>query len=123
MKDNIAYIKKNDLKLLFFLGTVLSIWVLLYFYNKGLVLAYGDSESHINIAKRVISGITPGFGQVGGNWLPLQHLMMVPFVWNDFLWRSGIGGSIVSMLSYIFSLIFIHGHGNGSDGENFPVFM
>ena len=50
------------------------------------ILAYGDSEAHLNIAKRVVSGLTPGLAQLGSVWLPLPHLLMVPFVINDTLW-------------------------------------
>lgn len=88
-----------------FISIMSSVFTTLYIFSIGQILAYGDAESHINIAKRVVSSLTPGFGQLGGVWLPLQHLMMVPFVWNDFLWRTGLGGSIVSMICYIIASI------------------
>jgi 4-amino-4-deoxy-L-arabinose transferase-like glycosyltransferase len=33
-------------------------------------------------------------------WLPLPHILMLPFVWNRVLWMSGIAGSIASMAAY-----------------------
>lgn len=78
-------------------------------YAAGTIMAYGDAESHINIAKRVIDGLTPGLGQLGGVWLPLHHLLMVPFVANDFMWRSGLGGSVVSGLSFVVATVFVYG--------------
>jgi len=41
------------------------------------------------------------FFQLGTVWLPLQHLAMLPFVWNNRLWQSGIAGSIPSMIAYV----------------------
>ena len=62
-----------------------------------MVLAYGDAEAHLNIAKRVVGGLTGGFAQLGSVWLPLPHVAMMPFVVNDAMWRSGIAGPAVSV--------------------------
>jgi len=77
------------------------------FLSKDLLVSYGDAESHLNISKRVVDSITPGAAQLGGIWLPLPHLLMVPFVKFDFLWRTGLAGSIVSGASFIFASIFL----------------
>jgi 4-amino-4-deoxy-L-arabinose transferase-like glycosyltransferase len=79
----------------------------LYLYTHR-ILAYGDAESHLNIAKRIVHSITPGFAQMGGIWLPIPHLLMVPFVWIEPLYRSGLAGSIVSGCAYIVSCVFIY---------------
>lgn len=72
------------------------------------ILAYGDAESHLNIAKRVFHSITPGAAQLGGIWLPLPHIMLLPFVYFDILWRTGLAGSIVSGFSFVVSSIFLY---------------
>jgi hypothetical protein len=100
-------IDKNMLFSMLFLACIASLGSIAYAYTHGLILAYGDAESHINIAKRVVSGLTPGFGQLGGAWLPLPHMLMIPFVWNDFLWRSGLAGTIIASASYILSVLYI----------------
>jgi hypothetical protein len=84
-----------------FIATALS-------YKHGYIVAYGDAESHLNIAKRVLDSLTPGFAQLGGIWLPLPHLLMIPFVSVDHLWRSGLAGSIVSGVSFIISALFLY---------------
>jgi hypothetical protein len=76
-------------------------------YKNGWILAYGDAESHINIAKEVVSGLTPGFAQLGGIWLPLTHVLMIPFVIYDPLWRTGLAGSIISGVFYIITCLYI----------------
>ncbi len=92
----------------FILATILSIVSIIFCYIKGYIVIYGDAESHLNIAKRVIHSITPGFAQLGGIWLPLPHVLMLPFIWSDVLWKTGLAGSIVSGLSFVVSAVFIY---------------
>jgi hypothetical protein len=77
-----------------------------YFYH-GQILLYGDATAHIGIARRVFDSRTPGLTQLGTVWLPLPHLLMIPFVLPISLWRSGIGGSIPSMIAYVFGVLGI----------------
>src|ERR1017187_1706992 len=81
----------------------LSIAALFFYYIHRQLLLYGDAVAHINIARRVVDNRHPltSYGQLGTVWLPLQHIAMLPFVWIDALWRSGIAGSIPSMVAYI----------------------
>ena len=79
----------------------------LWSYSKDYIIAYGDAESHLNIAKRVVDSLTPGFAQLGGIWLPLPHIFLIPFVYFDWLWRTGLAGSIVSGIAFIISAIYI----------------
>ena len=69
------------------------------------MLLYGDAIAHINIARRVFDSKTPGLLQLGTVWLPLPHLLMIPFLLSDEMWRRGVGGSIPSMAAYVFAVI------------------
>jgi hypothetical protein len=71
-----------------------------YYFQHGGLLLYGDAVAHINIARRVFDSRTPGLLQFGTVWLPLPHLLMIPFLLSDSAWQSGIGGSIPSMVAY-----------------------
>ncbi len=71
------------------------------------ILLYGDAYSHMLIARSVIDSISPGFGQLGGEWLPLPQLLMVPLIWNNFLWQTGLAGSIPSMIGYVITTTFL----------------
>jgi hypothetical protein len=87
---------------LVFLG--LSIISIAAFYNyhlNGLGLAYNDARSHLDIGRRVVEGLKPGFAQLGSVWLPLPHVVMLPTIWSDFMWHSGLAGALPSMLSFI----------------------
>ncbi len=69
------------------------------------MLLYGDAVAHINIARRVFDSKTPGLLQLGTVWLPLPHLLMIPFLISMKMWRSGAGGSIPSMVAYVFGVV------------------
>lgn len=79
----------------------LSFFYFIFFLQNGLGLAYNDARSHLDIGRRVVEGLKPGLAQLGSVWLPLNHVLMMPFVWNDFLWHSGLAGAITSMVSYV----------------------
>jgi hypothetical protein len=72
-----------------------------YYFQHGGLLLYGDAVAHINIARRVFDSQTPGLLQLGTVWLPLPHLLMIPFLLSDSAWQSGIGGAIPSMAAYV----------------------
>lgn len=79
----------------------ISIFSFVVFYQNGLGLAYNDARSHLDIGRRVVEGLKPGFAQLGSVWLPLPHILMVPTVWNDFMWHSGLSGALQSMISFV----------------------
>lgn len=85
----------------------LSIGAYLIFLGNGLGLAYNDARSHLDIARRVVEGLKPGLAQLGSVWLPLPHFLMIPFVVNDTLWHTGFAGAIISMISYVATVIFL----------------
>ena len=97
----------SDVPLLAWLATSVSILTFLFYLKAGDVLLYGDAVAHINIARRVFDSKTPGLLQLGTVWLPLQHLLMIPFLISMSLWRSGAGGSIPSMVAYVFGVVGI----------------
>ncbi|MBV9179328.1 MAG: hypothetical protein JO297_20045 [Nitrososphaeraceae archaeon] len=59
-------------------------------------LYYGDAVSHLVIARTIFDSILPGLAQLGTTWLPITHIMLLPFVTNDFLFHTGLAGAIVS---------------------------
>src|SRR5579883_2976755 len=72
------------------------------------ILLYRDAHSHLDIARRVVDASSTGLAQLGGVWLPLPHLVMLPFIWNDYLWRSGLAGSFTSMIAYVITAVFLY---------------
>jgi hypothetical protein len=94
-----------DLNLLALIACVASVSSFLFYYRQADVLLYGDAIAHINIARRVFDSKTPGLLQLGTVWLPLPHLLMMPFLISTDMWRRGAGGSIPSMAAYVFGAI------------------
>ncbi len=86
------------------LAAAISIASFLYYLRHGDLLLYGDAVAHINIARRVFDSRTPGLLQLGTVWLPLPHLLMLPFLLSRWLWQTGIGGSIPSLCAYVLSV-------------------
>jgi len=98
-------------KLLFIVILLLSsisIISYIYYLNNGLGLAYNDARSHLDIGRRVVEGLKPGLAQLGSVWLPLPHMLMVPTIWNDFMWHSGLAGAIISMISFVATGVAIY---------------
>jgi hypothetical protein len=85
-------------------ASIIAVW---YFAQNYQILLLGDTYAHMLIARRLFDNSTPGLAQLGGIWLPLPHLLMLPFIWNDYLWHTGLAGSFVSMPCYVISSIYI----------------
>ncbi len=97
----------SETNLLVWLATCVSVLSFLFYYRTGDVLLYGDAVAHINIARRVFDSKTPGLLQLGTVWLPLPHLLIIPFIISKRMWQSGAGGSIPSMAAYVFGVVGI----------------
>ncbi len=87
------------------IASAVSLLSLLYYFQHGEILLYGDAVAHINIARRVFDSQTPGLLQLGTVWLPLPHLLMIPLLLSDSLWQSGLAGSIPSMIAYVLGVV------------------
>src|SRR5579862_1630626 len=92
---------------IFFIACIASAVTLKFFFDRHLLLTYDDSYSHLLIARRIFDNATPGLAQLGGVWLPLPHLLLLPFVWNDYLWHTGLAGSFASMPCYIVASLYL----------------
>lgn len=104
MKSQDAPRGDAELTLVAQLAACISFLSFLYYLRHGNILLYGDAVAHMNIARRVFDSRTPGLLQLGTVWLPLPHLLMVPFLtWKDG-WRTGISGSVPSMLAFILAV-------------------
>ena len=96
-----------DVVRLVWLAIFTSVFSFLFFNRHGDVLLYGDAVAHINIARRVFDSKTPGLLQLGTVWLPLPHLLILPFIVLNKMWQSGVGGSIPSMAAYVLGVLGI----------------
>ena len=70
-------------------------------FSRGYLLLYGDAVAHLGIARRILDSRNPGLVQLGGVWLPLPHLLMLPFVQKMEWWQNGLAGAWPSLICYI----------------------
>jgi hypothetical protein len=72
-----------------------------WFFKNDYILYYGDAESHLNISRGLIDSRTPGYDQLGTVWLPVLHVICLPFVGNDWLWSTGLAGTVPVSLCFV----------------------
>jgi hypothetical protein len=87
------------------IAVLVSLFSFLYYFQRGDLLLYGDAVAHINIARRVFDSLTPGPLQLGTVWLPLPHVLMIPFLWSNAMWQNGTGGSLPSMVAFVLGVM------------------
>ncbi len=101
------WLDRNSIPVIVVLLSIISILSFIFYWKNGLGLAYNDARSHLDIGRRVVEGLKPGLAQLGSVWLPLFHILMIPTVWNDFMWHSGLAGAIQSMAAFVFTGVLI----------------
>ncbi len=84
---------------------VLAFLALLVCFGKHYTLLYGDAVAHLGIARRIFDSRNPGLAQLGGVWLPLPHLLMLPFVQKMEWWQDGMAGAWPSMVCYLAGVV------------------
>jgi hypothetical protein len=86
-------------------GVLLSLIALLVCFSRGYLLLYGDAVAHLGIARRILDSRDPGLIQLGGVWLPLPHLLLMPFVQKMEWWQNGLAGAWPSLICFILSVV------------------
>jgi len=70
-------------------------------HRADLVLAFWDAQAHLDIARRVWDSTTPGIQMLGTVWLPVPHLLYLPFTLVDSWWWSGLAGGLVGLAAFV----------------------
>ena len=105
-------LKARPLLALLILASSLSIASFVYLFANGMTNVYGDGVAHVNIARKVVDSpddsLWRRYIQIGSPWLPLQTVLMLPLVADDWMWRTGVAGSAISMLSFVIATLFLY---------------
>lgn len=88
--------------------TALSLAAVAWSWQHHALLNYGDAIAHLHIARRIFDSRFPGITELGSVWLPLPHLLMLPFVQVYAWWANGIAGTIPSALAWITACVGIY---------------
>jgi hypothetical protein len=86
----------------------LSLAAIVWSWRNGALLNWGDAVAHLHIARRVFDCHQPRLSQLGSVWLPLPHILMLPFVQVYGWWANGIAGVVPSALAYIASCLGLY---------------
>jgi len=74
---------------------LIGVGMMFYSWRQGWLLLYSDAQAHMVIARRVMDSQNTGFQQLGTVWLPMPHILLLPFVQIFPLWQSGLAGAIL----------------------------
>ena len=89
-------------------GTGLVFASYLYSNDTLALLYYSDSVSHLVRARQLVDNPSPGLQQLGTVWLPLPHIMLLPFSLVDLLFKTGLAGTFVSLPSIAIAAMVIY---------------
>ena len=78
---------------LFVAGILIAFVALYVCFHHGYLLLYGDAVAHLAISRRILDAKWPGLAQLGGVWLPLPHILMLPFIMNLRMWQTGLAAA------------------------------
>ena len=82
------------------LGVIVGGTCFAVYYSKGLTLAHYDAKAHLVVARRIVDALAPGYLQMGTHWLPLTHLLYLPFVAFVTQYRTGFLLSFLSVVCF-----------------------
>jgi hypothetical protein len=107
-----SFLKSRPLLTVAAIAAIISVASFVYFFANGMTNVYGDGVAHVNIARKVVdspdASLWRRYIQIGSPWLPLQTVLMLPLVSNDWLWRTGVAGSIVSMIAFVIAAVSLY---------------
>jgi hypothetical protein len=89
-------------------SAIASVAAVVWSWRNGALLNWGDAVAHLHIARRVFDSHQPRLSQLGSVWLPLPHILLLPFVQVYGWWANGIAGVIPSALAYIAACVGIY---------------
>jgi len=82
---------------------------LYYAVDKYSLIYYWDSISHMAAARKLVDwGENPGLNQIGTVWMPLPHLLLLPFTLIDVLFNTGFAGTALSLPCLALTSVFIY---------------
>lgn len=114
---------KTERLLVAAIAAVIIVNAFLYLLSRDLTFVHIDAIAHVNKARGLFDNVTPGLRQLGSIWLPLPHLLILPFTAIDSLWTSGTAGSLLSIASFIGTSVFLFSIGCVWTGAPFVGWM
>jgi hypothetical protein len=89
------------------ISSIIIVNAFLFFLSRDQTFVHIDAIAHVNKARGLFDNLEPGLRQLGTVWLPLPHLLMAPLAAIDPLWRSGAAGSLLSVVCFVGTSMFL----------------
>jgi hypothetical protein len=99
---------RSELWIVLACSAAVSLAAIAWSWRHDALLNYGDAIAHLHIARRFIDCRFHSIAELGSVWLPLPHLLMLPFVQVYAWWANGIAGTIPSALAYLAACVGIY---------------
>jgi hypothetical protein len=107
LMDSSNFVRFLDIRkiprVIFLAGLIIGSAFFWYYYAHGLTLAHYDAKAHLLVARRIVDSLEPGYAQMGSHWLPLLHLLYLPFILFETQYRSGFLPSLISVFAFALS--------------------
>jgi hypothetical protein len=103
--------RSRDHLLVGIIAALIIVNAFLYFLSQDQTFVHIDAIAHVNKARGLFDNFKPGLRQLGTVWLPLPHILMAPLAAIDPLWRSGAAGSLLSVICFIGTSMFLFSTG------------
>src|SRR6267143_4343076 len=89
------------------ISSIIIVNAVLFFLSRDQTFVHIDAIAHVNKARGLFDNLEPGLRQLGTVWLPLPHLLVAPLAAIVVLWRSGAAGSLLSVVCFIGTSVFL----------------
>lgn len=73
----------------------------------GVIKLLVDQNSHLNISRQVVDSMTPGISQLG-YWPPFLHVLMIPAVSIEPLYRNGMAGFATLLPFLVIATVYLY---------------
>jgi hypothetical protein len=104
-------------------SAILGIASFVYCYFHGLTAIHYDAKAHLVVARRMIDSTTPGYAQMGAHWLPLIHLLYLPFVFSFAQYQNPVMPALLSVAAFSISGALIFRISRRLTESNFAAFF
>src|ERR1041384_6704215 len=111
---------RNDRLLIGVISAVIIVNAFLFLLSRDLTFVHIDAIAHVNKARGLFDNFIPGLRQLGTVWLPLPHILIAPLAVIDSFWRSGAAGSVLSIVCFVGTSVFLFSTGCEWTGSPAP---
>jgi hypothetical protein len=101
--DESGWLERQGCRAVFLTGAAVGLGFFVFYHQQGLTVAHYDAKAHLVVARGIFDSLSPGYVQLGTHWLPLTHLLYLPFVCLESQYRSGFLPGLLSVFCFALS--------------------